>query len=112
FVAVLEKNTDELNLSTWQPQIEGANTGRELPAIVDEIITMQWGDFGDLKPVRAFCCTNPNPWGYPAKDRSRRLEQLEPPNLGAQRDKFPGPGKRKPSTVVPPEQPAQTQRRQ
>src|SRR6516225_7476202 len=56
FLAVLEKNTDDLNISTWQPQIEGAKTGRELPAIVDEIITMQWVDFGDRKPVRAFVC--------------------------------------------------------
>jgi DNA polymerase III delta prime subunit len=83
FTAVLERNTDELNISTWQPQIEGAKTGRELPAIVDEIVTMQWIDFGDRKPVRAFVCTNPNPWSYPAKDRSGKLEQLEPPNLGA-----------------------------
>jgi len=45
FVAVLEKNTDELNVSTWQPQLEGAKTGRELPAIVDEIVTMQWDRF-------------------------------------------------------------------
>ena len=103
FVAVLEKNTDELNISTWQPQIEGAKTGRELPAIVDEIITMQWIDFGDRKPVRAFVCTNPNSWGYPAKDRSGRLEQLEPPNLGALIEKLAGPGQRKPFTVVSPE---------
>jgi len=107
-VAVLEKNTDELNISTWQPQIEGAKTGRELPAIVDEIITMQWIDFGDRKPVRAFVCTNPNSWGYPAKDRSGRLEQLEPPNLGALIEKLAGPGQRKPFTVVSPEQSAQT----
>ena len=107
FVAVLEKNTDELNISTWQPQIEGAKTGRELPAIVDEIITMQWIDFGDRKPVRAFVCTNPNPWGYPAKDRSGRLDQLEPPNLGALIEKLTGPGQRKPFTVVSPEQHAQ-----
>jgi hypothetical protein len=107
-VAVLEKNTDELNISTWQPQIEGAKTGRELPAIVDEIITMQWVDFGDRKPVRAFVCTNPNPWGYPAKDRSGRLEQLEPPNLGALIEKLTGPGQRKPFNVVSPEQSAQT----
>jgi len=106
--AVLEKNTDELNISTWQPQIEGAKTGRELPAIIDEIITMQWIDFGDRKPVRAFVCTNPNPWGYPAKDRSGRLEQLEPPNLGALIDKLTRPGQRKPFTVVSPEQTAQT----
>ena len=108
FVAVLERHIDELNIATWQPQIEGAKTGRELPAIVDEIITMQWVDFGDRKPVRAFVATNPNPWGYPAKDRSGRLEQLEPPNLGALIEKLTGPGQRKPFTVVSPEQPAQT----
>jgi len=107
-VAVLEKHTDEFNISIWQPQIEGAKTGRELPAIVDEIITMQWVDFGDRKPVRAFVCTNPNPWGYPAKDRSGRLEQFEPPNLGALIEKLTGPGQRKPFTVVSPEQSAQT----
>jgi len=108
FVAVLEKNTDELNVSTWQPQLEGAKTGRELPAIVDEIITMNWISFGDGKsPVRAFVCT-PNQWGYPAKDRSGRLEQIEPPNLGALIEKLTGPGQRKPFTVISTEQSAQT----
>jgi hypothetical protein len=82
FVAILEKNVDEFNRSEWQPQFEGAKTGRELPGIVDEIITMQWIDFGDGVPVRAFVCTSPNPWGYPAKDRSGRLKQLEEPDLG------------------------------
>jgi hypothetical protein len=100
FVAVLERVTDDLNISTWQPQMEGAKTGRELPAIVDEIVTMTWIDFGDRKPVRAFVCTNPNPWGYPAKDRSGRLEQIEPPNLGALLTKLTGPGERKPFNVV------------
>jgi GTPase SAR1 family protein len=108
FAAVLEKNVDDFNVATWQPQIEGGKTGRELPAIVDEIITMTWIDFGDRKPVRAFVCTNPNPWGYPAKDRSGRLEQLEPPNLGALITKLIGPGQRKPFKIVSPEQTAQT----
>jgi AAA domain len=108
FVAVLEKNVDDLNISTWQPQMEGSKTGRELPAIVDEIVTMNWVDFGDRKPVRAFVCTNPNPWGFPAKDRSGRLEQLEPPNLGALIEKLVGPGQRKPFITVSPEQSAQT----
>jgi len=108
FVAVLEKNVDDLNIASWQPQIEGGKTGRELPAIVDEIITMQWIDFGDRKPVRAFVCTNPNPWGYPAKDRSGRLEQLEPPNLGALIEKLTGPGPSKPFQIVSPEQPARS----
>ena len=107
FVAVLEKNTDKLNISTWQPQIEGAKTGRELPAIVDEIVTMTWIDFGDRKPVRAFVCSSPNQWGYPAKDRSGKLEQLEPPNLGPLVEKLTGPGQRKPFNVVSPEQHAQ-----
>jgi hypothetical protein len=108
FVAVLEKNTDELNVSSWQPQIEGSKTGRELPAIVDEIVTMTWVDFGDRKPVRAFVCTNPNPWGYPAKDRSGRLEQIEPPNLGTLLTKLTGPGQRKPFDIVSPEQDARS----
>ena len=109
FVAVLEKNTDELNVASWQPQLEGAKTGRELPAIVDEIVTMNWINFGDGKPpVRAFACTNPNLWGYPAKDRSGRLEQIEPPNLGALIEKLVGPGQRKPFITVSSEQSAQT----
>ena len=107
FVAVLEKNVDDLNIATWRPQIEGGKTGRELPAIVDEIVTMALVDFGDHKPVRAFVCTNPNPWGYPAKDRSGRLEQFEPPNLGALIAKLTGPGQRKPFDIVSPEQSAQ-----
>src|SRR5262249_13624232 len=108
FVAVLEKNVDDFNIATWQPQIEGGKTGRELPAIVDEIVTMTWVDFGDRKPARAFVCSNPNPWGYPAKDRSGRLDQLEPPNLGALIEKLTGPGQRKSFPAVSPEQTAQT----
>jgi AAA domain len=108
FVAVLEKNVDDFNIATWVPQLEGNKTGRELPAIVDEIITMTWIDFGDRKPARAFVATNPNLWGYPAKDRSGRLEQLEPPDLGKLLAKLEGPGQRKPFTTVPTEQSAQT----
>jgi hypothetical protein len=40
-------------------------------------------NFGDDKPpMRAFVCSNPNFWNYPAKDRSGRLEPIEPPDLG------------------------------
>ena len=31
---------------------------------------------------RAFICQTLNPYGYPAKDRSRRLEVIEEPHLG------------------------------
>jgi hypothetical protein len=101
FVGILEKVVDDFNVATWQLQMEGARTGRELPAIVDQIITMQWMDFGDGAPVRAFVCTSPNPWGYPAKDRAGRLEQIEPPHLGKLIAKLVGPGERKPFIVSP-----------
>jgi hypothetical protein len=83
FVGVLERNVDDFNVATWQLQCEGSKTSRELPAIVDEIITYQFLDYGDGRPsTRGFVCTNPNPWSYPAKDRSGRLNQIEQPDLG------------------------------
>jgi hypothetical protein len=83
FVAILEREVDDFNVVTWRPQLEGAKTARELPGIVDQVVTMQWIDFGGSKPpTRAFVCASPNPWSYPAKDRSGKLDQLEPPDLG------------------------------
>jgi AAA domain len=83
FVGILEKVTDDFNVSTWQLQCEGSKTSRELPGIVDQIITYQFLDFGDDKPpMRGLVTTSPNAWGYPAKDRSGRLDQIEKPDLG------------------------------
>ena len=83
FVGILERVVDELKHVEWQLQAEGSKTSRELPGIIDEIITYQFLDFGDGQPpIRGFVCTNPNPWGYPAKDRSGRLNQIEEPDLG------------------------------
>jgi AAA domain len=82
FVAILEKVVDEFNRTEFQVQMEGSKTGRELPGIVDQIITMNWIDFGDGVPARAFVCTSPNQWQWPAKDRSGRLQQIEKPHLG------------------------------
>jgi hypothetical protein len=42
---------------------------------------MEFLDFGNDKLTRGFVCTAPNPWGYPAKDRSGKLDQTEPPHL-------------------------------
>jgi hypothetical protein len=81
-VAILERVADEFNHNEWQPQVEGRKTSRELPGIIDQLITMQFIDFGNGVPVRAFICTSPNPWGYPAKDRSGKLDQIEEPHLG------------------------------
>lgn len=83
FVGILERNIDDFNVATWQLQSEGSKTSRELPGIVDQIITYQFLDFGDGKPpIRGFVCSNPNPWNFPAKDRSGRLDQIEKPDLG------------------------------
>jgi hypothetical protein len=80
---VLELRSNEFGLAEWRPQIEGSKTAREIGAIFDEIITLQWVSFGDDKPpIRAFVCTTPNLWNYPAKDRSGKLNQLEEPHLG------------------------------
>lgn len=107
FVGILEKVVDEFNRAEFALQMEGAKTGRELPGIVDQIITMNWIDFGDGVPVRAFVCTTPNRWNYPAKDRAGRLEQIEKPHLGELIAKLTSPGERKPFAVarsLPPEQ--------
>jgi len=102
FVGILEKVVDNFNVATWQLQMEGAKTGRELPGIVDQIVTMTWIDFGDSDPRRAFICTSPNSWNYPAKDRAGRLEEIEEPHLGRLVAKLVDPGERRPFTVSPP----------
>jgi hypothetical protein len=83
FVGILEYAVDDLNRGVWQLQAEGSKTSRELPGIVDQIITYQFLDFADGQPpMRGFVTTAPNAWGYPAKDRSGRLDLIEPPDLG------------------------------
>jgi hypothetical protein len=82
FVGILEKAMDDFNrFVEFRLQMEGQRVPREISGIIDEYIVMDWIDFGDHRPTRAFICS-PNPWGYPAKDRSGRLEQIEEPNLG------------------------------
>jgi hypothetical protein len=84
FVGILERVIDDFNVGTWQAQIEGAKTGRELPGIVDQVITYQFVDRGNGKDAeRTLVCTSPNAWAYPAKDRSGLLAQFEEPDLGA-----------------------------
>ena len=43
---------------------------------------------GDNGPYRAFVCGPLNEWGYPAKDRSGRLDLIEEPHLGKLIDKM------------------------
>jgi len=92
FVGVLEKVTDEYGTVTWQPQTEGSKVMRELPGIVDQVISMHhfrpdpdgtgW-ILDDRAPERRLVCRSGNRYGLPAKDRSGRLDETEAADLGA-----------------------------
>jgi hypothetical protein len=91
FVGILERVTDEFNRVTWQPQMEGGKAARELPGIVDQVISMSffapdgesWRHEPERGDARRLICRAGNPFGLPAKDRSGRLDLTEPPDLGA-----------------------------
>ena len=82
FVGILDEKLDDFNRKVYVPQIDGSKTGLELPGIVDEVLTLSAlkDEQGQLR--RALVCQTLNPWGYPAKDRSGRLEMVEEPHLG------------------------------
>lgn len=82
FTCAMEQAKDDFGRMVWEPHIEGSKTGRELPGIVDEVISMTLMDFGDGQHVRAFVTNKDNALGLPAKDRSGRLEPVEEPHLG------------------------------
>ncbi|MFO1158465.1 MAG: ATP-binding protein [Reyranellaceae bacterium] len=91
FVGILDEKLDDFSRRVFSPQIEGSKTGLELPGIVDEVLTLTQIKGQDGNPFRAFVCQTLNPWGYPAKDRSGRLELLEEPHLGRLFEKIRGP---------------------
>jgi len=82
FVGILDEKVDDFNRKVFVPQIDGSKTGLELPGIVDEVLTLTSLPDDKGVPQRVFVCHTQNSWGYPAKDRSGRLDLLEPPHLG------------------------------
>jgi len=88
FVGILDEKLDDFNRKVFSLQIDGSKTGLELPGIVDEVITMAELSGDDGEPYRAFVCQTINPWGFPAKDRSGRLAQVEEPHLGRLMEKI------------------------
>jgi AAA domain-containing protein len=92
FVGILDEKLDDFNRKVFSLQIDGSKTGLELPGIVDEVITMAELPGDDGQPYRAFVCQTINPWGFPAKDRSGRLAQVEEPHLGRLMEKIRTPG--------------------
>ena len=93
FLGILDERVDEFNRKQFTPQIEGSKTGLELPGIVDQVITMAELRDEDGNSYRAFINHTLNPYGYPAKDRSGRLEQIEEPHLGRLMEKIHRPVK-------------------
>ena len=90
-VGILEKVTDEFGRVSWQPQMEGGKAGRELPGIVDQVISMGlfsregegWRHDPDKGTERRLVCRAGNSFALPAKDRSGRLDETEPPDIAA-----------------------------
>lgn len=91
FVGLLDQKEDDFGRRFWSPQIEGSKTGLELPGIVDQVISMVELPDSEGNPYRAFVCRRPNPWGFPAGDRSGRLAMVEEPHLGRLMEKIKGP---------------------
>lgn len=91
FVGLLDEATEDHGTAKWVPQMEGAKSGKELPGIVDQVISMQFFERGqDGEPQlsragteRLFVCKEGNRWSLPAKDRSGRLAEIEQPDLTA-----------------------------
>ncbi len=92
FVGVLEKVTDDYGTVHWQPQTEGSKVMRELPGIVDQVISMHHFQpdtsgagwlLDECAAERRLVCRAGNRYGLPAKDRSGHLDETEAPDLGA-----------------------------
>ena len=90
-VGILDVGKDDFGRPTFDVQIEGSKAGRELPGIFDEVLTLGLFDVASGSAVldlvkgteRGFVCHQANGYGVPAKDRSGRLNAIEPPDLGA-----------------------------
>jgi len=109
FVAILDERLDDFNRKVFVPQIEGSKTSLELPGIVDSVVTLAEIKAEDGSSYRAFVTHTVNPYGLPAKDRSGRLDLLEPPNLGALIAKCAGSSATPGHTTLPAHTPTQEQ---
>lgn len=86
FVGLLEQKVEKINKGEerryWTPQIDGVKTINEIPCILDEVISMVSIKQSNGACERKFVCSALNPSGYPAKDRSGKLDKIEEAHLG------------------------------
>lgn len=92
-VGGLEEKTDDFGRRQWVPLLDGTKATNALPYVVDQVITLAELKAEDGTPYRAFVCHTLNPWSFPAKDRSGRLEMIEEPHLGRLMEKIKGPAR-------------------
>ena len=81
-VGLLESKTDDFNKTSWMPQVEGTKTALEIPSVLDQVISMVAMKNEQGKLERKFVCHTLNANGYPAKDRSGKLDEIEEAHLG------------------------------
>lgn len=81
-LAILDQTKDDFGRASWDIQLAGQQVGRQLPGIFDQVVTMTQIDFGEGGIHRAFITKFGNPQGFPAKDRSGRLDDIAEPHLG------------------------------
>lgn len=92
-VGLLNEVKDDFGRVTFVMQVEGSKTALEAPGITDQVITMTQFTPEEGAPYRAFVTHAVNQWGFPAKDRSGRLDLIEEPHLGKLMVKISGPAK-------------------
>ena len=92
-VGLLNEVKDDFGRISHVMQVEGSKTALEAPGITDQVVSMVQLTPDEGSPYRAFVTHAVNPWGYPAKDRSGRLDMIEEPNLGKLMEKINAPAK-------------------
>ena len=80
-IAKLDKGQDELGRITYSPGMPGQKLSQSLPYFVDEVLALRVTTTGEGVLRRELLCQPDSLWL--AKDRSGRLDRLEPPDLGA-----------------------------
>lgn len=88
--SIMEKQ-DEHKKWYWAIQCEGDKTGKEVCSMFDEVLCMPPMEKGS-KGDNVFYTNLMNPLGFPAKDRSGALKQVEPDNLDLIFEKINGKG--------------------
>lgn len=79
--AKLDKSQDEMGKMLYAPSMPGNKTGQQLPYFFDEVLALRVERDADGNSYRALLCDGDGSWL--AKDRSGKLDQWEPPDLGA-----------------------------